>query len=85
MGCSTPERAVVVKRGDAFRNRHKIWPAFLRHLPNKLDDGCVRQAIVPRGQRAGGAGEGLVKATWAMSQVAMWFCLRSVALTRTGG
>src|SRR5579862_8535828 len=53
-----PERAVVVEGGDAFRHRHKVRRAFLGHLLDEGDDGLLRLAVVPRGKRVGGAGDG---------------------------
>ena len=46
-----PERAVVVERGDALGRRHKVRRAFLRDLRDEVDDGLLRRAVVPRGQR----------------------------------
>jgi hypothetical protein len=43
----TPERAIVVERGDAFRYWNKIRRPWFRHLLDKSDDGLLGSAVVP--------------------------------------
>ena len=54
----SPERAVVVERGDAFGRRHKLRRAFRGDLRHEVQNGLLRPAIIPRWQRIGVLGDG---------------------------
>ena len=51
-----PERAVIVKRGDALRHRHEVRRAGCGNLRDKRDDRPLGFAVVPRWQRIAGTG-----------------------------
>src|SRR5262249_37451466 len=49
-----PQRPIVVEDSDAIARGHKVPPAFLCYLSDEIDDGLLRRALVPRGQRISG-------------------------------
>lgn len=55
-----PERAVVVKGGDALRHGHEIRRPFAGYLVDEGGDGRLVGAVVPGGQGMGRLGEGEV-------------------------
>ena len=52
-GLLSPERAIIVERGDALVGRHKVTRALLRHLPHEFDDRLLGPAILPGRKRFG--------------------------------
>src|SRR5439155_25022280 len=49
----TPERSVVIERGDALLERNKIRRAFLGDLSDEFGDGLLGRAVIPRSERVG--------------------------------
>jgi hypothetical protein len=49
----TPQRTVIVERGDALRNRHKIRAALCRYARYKVDHRFLRRTVVPGQQGIG--------------------------------
>jgi len=47
----SPERAVVVERGDALGRRHELRAAVPGHAGDEVDNRGLRGAVVPRRQR----------------------------------
>jgi hypothetical protein len=49
----SPQRAVMIERGDALVRRHKVGLPFLRHLCHEFDDRLFGLAILPGRKRVG--------------------------------
>ena len=45
-----PERAVIVKRGDAFGGRHIVWIVLRCYLRDKIENCFFRRAVIPQVQ-----------------------------------
>ena len=53
-----PQRAVLIKRGNALLGRHELRAALGCSRLDEFDDGLFGRAVVPRSQRVRGSRDG---------------------------
>ena len=53
-----PQRAVLIKRGNALLGRHELRAALSRSRLDEFHDGLFGRAVVPRSQRVRGLRDG---------------------------